>query len=227
MTKPVLRLIEGGLDTAIPRDLGGEYVGPRFEEFTIAQRIGDRVLGLLHESIEGIATFFEKTREDHNVHGRFRPKKQARDTQLSALQQKVEELTAALQRERADSENIRRRHEEQVAKLRTSVKAHVVKDLLPVIDNFERALKHVPKELEKNEYIKGVNAIVGQFEKTLQQMGVERIKAVGAIFDPHLHEAVSMEEGTGKQEVVSEELQAGYKVGDDVIRHAMVRVKPQ
>ena len=143
------------------------------------------------------------------------------------LQAKIDELTQALQRERADSENIRRRHDEQIASLRSSVKAHVVKDLLPVIDNFERALKHVPKELESNEYVKGVNAIVNQFEKTLQQIGVERIKTVGEVFDPHFHEAVSMEEGDGKSEVVSEELQAGYKIGDDVIRHAVVRVRVQ
>ena len=156
-----------------------------------------------------------------------KPKKPAGDEQTKALQQQVEDLTAALQRERADSENIRRRHDEQVSSLRTNVKAHLVKDLLPVIDNFERALKHVPKELEGNDYIKGVNAVVAQFEKTLQQMGVERIKTVGEPFDPHMHEAVSVEESEGKQEVVSEELQAGYKIGDDVIRHAMVRVKMQ
>lgn len=147
--------------------------------------------------------------------------------QTDELQRKVEELTAALQRERADSENIRRRHDEETSRLRTSVKAHLVKDLLPVIDNFERALKHVPKDLEKNDYIKGVHAVVAQFEKTLQQMGVERIKTVGEAFDPHLHEAVSMEEGDGSSEVVSEELQAGYRIGDDVVRHAMVRVRTQ
>jgi molecular chaperone GrpE len=135
------------------------------------------------------------------------------------------QLTEALQRERADATNIRRRHDEQIASLRSTVKASVVKDLLPIIDNFERALKHVPKELEGNEYVKGIEGIVRQFEKTLADIGVERIKTVGEPFDPHLHEAVSMEEGDGKQEVVSEELQSGYCLGDDVIRHAMVRVK--
>lgn len=149
------------------------------------------------------------------------------EKQVEELQRQVEELTAALQRERADSENIRRRHEDQVAGLRSSVKAQVVKSLLPVIDNFERALKHLPKELEGNDYIKGVNTTVKQFEKVLEHMGVERIKTVGEAFDPHLHEAVSMEEGEGSNEVVSEELQAGYKIGDDVIRHAMVRVRTQ
>jgi molecular chaperone GrpE len=143
----------------------------------------------------------------------------------SQFEEQVTELTAALQRERADAENLRRRHDEQISSLRTSVKAHVVKDLLPVIDNFERALKHVPKELEGNEYVKGIQSIVLQFEKVLTDMGVEKIATVGAPFDPHLHEAVSMEEGEGGEETVSEELQAGYKIGDDVIRHAMVRVK--
>ncbi|HTB49290.1 MAG TPA: nucleotide exchange factor GrpE [Verrucomicrobiae bacterium] len=141
------------------------------------------------------------------------------------LQAKLAELTNALQRERADATNIRRRHEEEIASLRTRLKANVIAELLPVIDNFERALKHVPKDLAENDYVKGVQGVVKQFEKTLADMGVERIKTVGQPFDPVLHEAVSMEEGDGTQEVVSEELQAGYRLGDDVIRHAMVRVK--
>lgn len=145
--------------------------------------------------------------------------------QAADLQQVIDELTDALQRERADAVNLRRRHDEQIANLRTVIKTTVVKDLLPVIDNFERALKHVPSDLIENEYIKGVQAVVKQFEKTLGDMGVERIATIGQPFDPHLHEAVSMEEGDGEQEVVSEELQSGYKIGDEVIRHAMVRVK--
>jgi molecular chaperone GrpE len=152
-----------------------------------------------------------------------KPKKT--NPELEQLQQQVEELTLALQRERADATNIRRRHQEEIAQLRTRIKASVVEDLLPVIDNFERALKHVPADLEGNEYIKGVQGVVKQFEKTLADMGVEKIKTVGEPFDPNLHEAVSMEDGEGDQEVVSEELQSGYKINDDVIRHAMVRVK--
>jgi molecular chaperone GrpE len=146
---------------------------------------------------------------------------------LLEAQASLEDLTAALQRERADAMNMRRRHEEQMASLRNTVKAHVVSDLLPVIDNFERALKHIPRELEKNDYIKGMQAVVKQFEKTLGDIGVERIKTVGEPFDPLFHEAVSMDEGEGDCEVVSEELQSGYKLGDEVIRHAMVKVKMQ
>ena len=154
-----------------------------------------------------------------------KPSQPKKANNLESLQRQIVELTEALQRERADAENIRRRHDDQIARLRDTVKMHVIEELLPVIDNFDRALKHVPKELENNDYIKGVQGVVKQFEKTLQDMGVERIQTVGQPFDPHLHEAVSIEEGSGEQEIVSEELQAGYKLGDDVIRHAVVKVK--
>ncbi len=147
---------------------------------------------------------------------------------LAKLQQQIDELTEALQRERADANNMRRRHDEQFANLKTLVKANVVRELLPVIDNLERALTHVPKELEGNGYVKGVEGVVKQFGKTLSDIGVTRIETVGKVFDPRLHEAVSMDDNEdGDTEVVSEELQAGYQLGDEVIRHAMVRVKMQ
>ncbi len=145
----------------------------------------------------------------------------------SQLKQQLEDLTAALQRERADATNLRRRHDEEVSALRDRSKAAIIRDLLPVIDNFERALKHVPDDLKDNAYIKGVQAVVMQFETTLTGLGVARIKTVGEPFNPNLHEAVSMEEGEGSEEIVSDELQAGYVIGDDVIRHAMVRVTTQ
>jgi molecular chaperone GrpE len=148
------------------------------------------------------------------------------------LQQQILDLTDALQRERADTVNLRRQHKEELTSLRTRLKANVVSDLLPVIDNFERAFKHYPLEKKEwdlgdqlHEWIKGVKSIKAQFDKTLAEMGVERIKTVGEHFDPHLHEAVSMEEGDGQHEIITEELQPGYRLGDDVIRHAMVRVK--
>lgn len=141
------------------------------------------------------------------------------------LQQRIDELTEALQRERADAENIRRRHEEQYASLQNVVKAKVIGDLLPAIDNLERALKHVPKDLKGNDYVKGVEGTVKQFDKVLSDLGVEKIKTVGEVFDPALHEAVGMEDGKGEIEVVCEELQSGYTVDGEVIRHAMVKVK--
>lgn len=147
------------------------------------------------------------------------------DDNLALLQQQVDELTEAVQRERADAVNLRRRHEEQIVGLKNTIRANVVRQLLPVIDNFERSLKYIPADLTENEYVKGIQVVVKQFEKTLADLGVQRIKTVGELFDPRWHEAIMMEEGDGTQEVVSEELQAGYHLGDEVIRHAMVKVQ--
>lgn len=154
-------------------------------------------------------------------------KSKAESQKLKELEKQIAELTDALQRERADVINVRRQHEEQIARMKQLVKTDVVRDLLPAIDNFERALKHVPKELKDNDYVKGVQGVVKQFEKTLEQMGVTRIKTVGEIFNPTYHEAVAMEDGDGTIEGISEELQAGYTLGNKVIRHAMVKVKMQ
>lgn len=142
--------------------------------------------------------------------------------------QQIAELTQALQRERADAVNLRRRHEADMASVRQQVKASVVSQLLPVIDNFERSLAHTPKDLKDDSFVKGVNAIVKQFEKTLSELGVKRIPTVGQPFDPKLHEAVGVDgPDNGGQEIVSQELQPGYCLDDQVIRSAMVRVKYQ
>lgn len=162
------------------------------------------------------------------------------DPKHEALVQKIADLTDALQRERADAMNVRRRSDEERAKMGNFYKSLVVRELLPTIDNFERALKHVPvaekhesrsmnhEEAKKIlEWIEGTKKILAGFEAALAKIGVQRIKTVGEPFDPALHEAVSMEEGEGTEEVVSEELQSGYILGDEVLRHAMVKVKAQ
>lgn len=135
------------------------------------------------------------------------------------------QLNDAMLRERADAMNVRKRAEEEKLKLSGYYKSMVVRELLPTIDNFERAFKALPAELESNDYIKGIQGVVKQFSEILRKLGVERIKTVGEHFNPEFHEAVTMEEGDGEQEIVSEELQSGYTMNGDVIRHAMVRVK--
>ncbi|MBX4201473.1 nucleotide exchange factor GrpE [Candidatus Saccharibacteria bacterium] len=144
---------------------------------------------------------------------------------IKELEQKVGELTDALQRERADAQNLRRRTDEERAKMAEFYKAMVIQELLPALDNLERAMKHVPKDLADHDYVKGTQGVIKQFEQSFSQLGVKRIKTVGEVFDPRLHEAVHMEDGDGSVEVVCEELQPGYLIGDEVIRHAMVKVK--
>jgi len=146
-------------------------------------------------------------------------------TDPKVLLQQIAELTSALQHERADAINVRRRSEEDRTKLAGFYKAMVVRELLPAIDNLERALKHTPKDLVDSDYARGLQNVAKQFDKIFNDLGIERIATDHQPFDPRYHEAVSMEEGQGSHEVVSEELQAGYKLGDEVIRHAMVKVK--
>jgi molecular chaperone GrpE len=152
-------------------------------------------------------------------------KDQKQDKKLEELEDQIQELTNALQRERADSINLRRRVEEDRSKMGDIFKAAVVRELLPALDNLERALKHTPKDLKDHDYVKGVQGVSKQFDKVLDDLGVQKIKTVGEEFNPKYHEAVSMEEGEGDIEVVCEELQSGYTLGDEVIRHAFVKVK--
>jgi molecular chaperone GrpE len=144
---------------------------------------------------------------------------------IKDLEQKIAELTEALQRERADAQNLRRRTEEERSKMAEFYKALIVQEMLPALDNLERAMKHTPKDLKDHDYVKGVQGVVKQFEQCFSQLGVKRIKTIGEVFDPRLHEAVHMEDGDGNVEVVCEELQPGYRIGDEIIRHAMVKVK--
>lgn len=152
--------------------------------------------------------------------------------QIESMQQKINELTQALQRERADSVNLRRRIDEERAQLANFYKSMVVRQLLPAVDNLERALMHIPKDLKNHSYIKGVQGVVKQFEQCFKKLGVERIKTLGQQFDPRFHEAISVEDpssGSGQAhdlvEVVCEELQPGYKLGNEIIRHATVKVR--
>jgi molecular chaperone GrpE len=133
------------------------------------------------------------------------------------LDPQVAELTEALQRSQADLVNFRARTEREKSELTDYVKAQVVTDLLPLIDN-------LPKELADNDWAKGVSSVAKQVQDTLAKLGVERIKTVGEPFDPGLHEAVSVDGETG-EEVVSEELQTGYQLGDTILRHSIVRVQ--
>mgnify|MGYP000436256464 CR=1 FL=1 len=135
------------------------------------------------------------------------------------------ELTAALQRERADALNVRRRAEQEKEKMASFYKAIIIQGLLPAVDNLERALLHVPKDLRGHSYVKGVQSVAKQFEKAFSDLGVKRIKTVGEHFNPRYHEAVSLDEGEGQNEVIAEELQSGYVIDGEVIRPAMVKVK--
>lgn len=147
-----------------------------------------------------------------------------------ALAAKVEELTLALQRERADAMNVRRRAEEDRVKLASFFKASVIKDLIPFIDNLDRAMQHAPKleDATYSEWLKGLEGVEKQLWTSLESIGVQKIKTIGEEFNPELHEAVQMDDSNpGKKEIITEEYTSGYILGDEVLRHAMVKVTLQ
>lgn len=150
----------------------------------------------------------------------------AKSKKQQELEQQIGELTQDLQRTRADFENYRKRAEVDKTAAHQYGQAAAIMKLLPVIDNIERAIAYVPDELVDNKWAQGVAGLTKNLDKSLEGLNVKRIAATpGTVFNPELHEAIQVDEtAEGDQEVVAEELQAGYTLGGMPIRHAMVKV---
>tara|TARA_B100001105_G_scaffold255494_1_gene255430 strand:+ start:2665 stop:3138 length:474 start_codon:yes stop_codon:yes gene_type:complete len=151
------------------------------------------------------------------------PKKAKKPTKQ---EQQIAELTADLQRTRADFENYRKRVEAEKTAARQSGQASAIMKLLPVIDNIERAIAYTPEDLKDHSWVQSVAGLVKHLDKSLEGLNVTRIDArPGTAFNPDMHEAIQFdEEAKGDKEVVAEALQAGYLLNGSVIRHAMVKV---
>ncbi len=142
------------------------------------------------------------------------------------FEKKLEELTADLQRTRADFENYRKRVEAEKTQANELGQASAILKLLPIIDNIERAISCVPDDLKDNAWVQGVTGLVKSLEKSLSGLNLKKIEAKpGTIFNPELHNAIQFDEsGEGDNEVIAEELLAGYLLNDSPIRHSMVKV---
>ena len=151
------------------------------------------------------------------------PKKNTQSHDL-ALNQKIDELTQDLQRLQAEFINYKRRAEEEKAQAINIGKQQSIIALLPVLDNIERALKHQPAELSDNSWVKGIASLASQLEGQLNAIGLKKIGQKDEVFDPNLHEAVSMDDKPGETEIILDVMQTGYMLGEIVIRPAMVVV---
>lgn len=140
--------------------------------------------------------------------------------EISELRAELEKMTEMAKRTMADLQNFKRRQDEERVQMIFTSNARLIKELIPVFDNLKRSLTHMPGANE--EWEKGIQMSVSQFEKALQQFGLEPIKALGEKFDPDLHEALV--EGPGKKDTIIEELEMGYKLGNQVLRHSKVKV---
>lgn len=145
---------------------------------------------------------------------------------MTALDEKgrlLDEMTDRYKRLQADYDNFRRRTRQEKEELSIIVTERIICELLPVVDNFERATASTSTDV--NALTTGVEMIFRQLNNTLAQLGVEPIIAVGNMFDPTQHEAVlRLEDSDQPDGMIVEELQKGYKVNGRVIRPSMVKV---
>jgi molecular chaperone GrpE len=136
------------------------------------------------------------------------------------------EMLDRLQRSQAEFANYRRRIEQDREMLRARATEDIIRKLLPLADDFDRALRSVPDEIAGHPWIEGMRLVERKLWKTLESEGISVMESVGQPFDPSRHEAVMVDEGDGAADTVVEEFQRGYFVNDSVLRPAMVKVGP-
>jgi molecular chaperone GrpE len=160
---------------------------------------------------------------------------QAGDVTIEQLQTDLDRALNGWKRAAADFENYKKRKETENKELVEFAKEVTVAKLLPILDSLEQALRHMPEyeqsaassqqsEFEKQykNWQTGVNGIVMQLDKTLAEMGVKKIEAIGKKFDPHFHEAVKEVESEQEDGMVVDELQSGFVLNGKLIRPSQV-----
>jgi molecular chaperone GrpE len=151
------------------------------------------------------------------------PKKQNK-VDIETISQERNEYLLGWKRAIADLDNYKKQVEKEKETIVHFLKADAMMKLLPIVNNWDIAMKNVPTELEANEWIKGVVAIKSQLEDFFKKEGLEKVKTIGEKFDPTLHEAMLEEETEGEGGVILEEFEPGYRIGERVIKYPKVKV---
>ena len=146
----------------------------------------------------------------------------AQDDQVKKLTEENAQLKDQLLRKMAEFDNFRKRTAREKEELAAHVKAGCAEPIISLIDNFERALSCPCSD---TEFYKGIQMLSTQFSDMLKNLGIEEIEALGKPFDPNLHNAVNqVQDDQYPENTVCQVFQKGYKMGDKVVRHAMVVV---
>ena len=124
----------------------------------------------------------------------------------------------------ADLENTRKRVKRELEDAKFETKNKVLKEMLPVVDNLERAIEHAGRGVEKNPIVEGVQLVLRQFATAFERLDVTPVDAMGQPFDPNLHEAISQIESDQPAGTIVQVLQRGYRAGDRLLRPALVVV---
>lgn len=148
----------------------------------------------------------------------------AADNEAAAVRRERDELYDRLLRKTAEFDNYRKRVERERREAAQYAAGDLLEALLPIVDDFERALR-VDAGPDGDAYRAGIELIYRQLQELLARRGVTPIEAVGQAFDPHVHQAITYESSPGHAEgEVIEEVRRGYKLGDRLLRPAMVKV---
>lgn len=148
----------------------------------------------------------------------------ARESRVEDLVSQLEEANGRHLRVAADFENFKKRARQERLDLLQYASAQLAERLLPVLDDFERAIAHAPEGVDEN-WLKGMRMTVDKLNEVLAGVGVEPIESVGSRFDPKLHEAIATEESEDQPEdTVLDEVRRGYRMHDRVLRPALVRI---
>jgi molecular chaperone GrpE len=147
------------------------------------------------------------------------------EQQLGEAQKKAEEYLDLLKRTQADFVNYRRRMNQEQSEARTTARIALLNQLLPVLDDFERALEATPEDLARHPWVQGLFLVARRLALLLEQLGVQQIGKAGEPFDPRRHEALTLEERADVPEgTILQVARSGYILGDRVIRPAQVIV---
>jgi molecular chaperone GrpE len=124
----------------------------------------------------------------------------------------------------ADLENLRKRGKREVDEARLDTKNKVLKEMLPVVDNLERAVEHAGTDPATKPIVEGVQLVLRQFQTAFERLDITAVDALGQAFDPNLHEAISQIDSDQPPGTVIQVLQRGYRAGDRLLRPALVVV---
>ncbi|WP_066049837.1 nucleotide exchange factor GrpE [Robertmurraya korlensis] len=172
-------------------------------------------------SSEGIEEVFAETEVVTEDHVETNPG----DIRIQELEAKLQEAENRYLRLQADFDNSRRRARIDLEAAQKYRAQSLITNLLPALDNFERALQIEPDNEQTKGLLQGMDMVYRNLSEALKSEGLETIEAVGNPFDPHMHQAVmQVEDPSFESNVVVEEFQKGYKLKDKVIRPAMVKV---
>jgi len=182
------------------------------------QESAEAVMNPEIEENEVVSEVQEETESDASTYT-------AQAEELEQLKIQAEENHQRYLRTQADFDNFRRRARQEKEDLAKYASQKLVENLVPIIDNFDRAIQSSKETQDFDALAKGIDMVFRQFEGVLQSEGVKQIESIGQPFNPEFHQAVMQVESEEHEEgIVVEELQKGYMLNDRVIRPAMVKV---